>query len=108
LSGVSRSVRAVVTGLAVATLAVGVTMFAGNRPEVDPAPAVVAARPIPAPGEQSVTALALSVATPPRMLVGSDGRNHIAYDLLSTNATPVTITLTGVEVTTLDGRPLAR
>jgi hypothetical protein len=54
-----------------------------------------------------VTALAVSVATPPRLLAGSDGHTHIAYDLLSTNSTPVTITLTAVDVTTLDGRPLA-
>ena len=109
MSGVGRTVRTALTGLAVAALAVGVTSLAGSRTAPEPT-----AQPMIRPTAKAsvsqgtpVTALAVSVATPPRALPGSDGRTHVAYDLMSTNATPVTVTLTGVEVSSSDGRLLA-
>jgi hypothetical protein len=101
--------RAVMTGLAVAALALGVTSLAGGRSMSEPVaqPMIRPTAKVGATQGTPITALAVSVATPPRSLPGSDGRTHIAYDLLSTNSTPVTITLTGVEVMTTDGRSLA-
>jgi hypothetical protein len=106
MSGLRRSVSTVMTGLAVAALAIGVMSFAGSRRAAEPPPAA-AARPLPTAGMSPISALAVTVATSARALPGSDGRTHVAYDLLSTNSTPVTVTLTGVYVTTSDGRALA-
>ena len=53
-----------------------------------------------------VTALLVSAIGAPRSVPGSDGMEHTEYDLIITNAFTAPVTLSTVEVTTLDGQVL--
>jgi murein DD-endopeptidase MepM/ murein hydrolase activator NlpD len=55
-----------------------------------------------------VTALLVSATGAPRSVTGSDGMEHTEYDLIITNAFTAPVTLSTVEVTTLDGQLLLR
>jgi len=55
------------------------------------------ATPVPPSGEQYTPVIA-SVPSPPRWFTGSDGKVHLAYELLLTNAFAVPITVTAVDV----------
>lgn len=72
------------------------------------------AAPAGAVGGIRTTALAVQLATPARAVYGSDGRVHIVYDLLATNAFTAPVTLQSIQVRgagrtllTLRGRALA-
>ncbi|GMA15228.1 M23 family metallopeptidase (plasmid) [Deinococcus metallilatus] len=55
------------------------------------------------------TPVVQSVPSPPRWFLGTDGQVHLVYELLLTNAFPVPVTVTSVEVLgTAPSRPLAR
>ncbi|HEX5193708.1 MAG TPA: M23 family metallopeptidase [Solirubrobacteraceae bacterium] len=60
----------------------------------------------PAGASPKVTALLVSQSGPALVVRGSDGRRHIEYDLLITNAFPEPATLTSVRVLGLRGRTL--
>ncbi|GFG51942.1 peptidase M23 [Mycolicibacterium agri] len=53
--------------------------------------------PDPAAGQQ-VTPLLTSTLSTPRWFTGSDGRTHLAYELMLTNVVPAAVTLNTVEV----------
>src|SRR4051794_2994824 len=55
------------------------------------------ATPTPSTGEQ-YTPLLQSVHSPPRWFSGADGKVHLVYELLLTNAFPVPVTVTSVDV----------
>jgi hypothetical protein len=61
-----------------------------------------AAPPPPAPP------IAVSAPQPPLSVSGSDGRQHVEYDLVVTNTTATPATLTTVDVLTADGHLLLR
>jgi hypothetical protein len=72
------------------------------------------ATPARAAGGIRTTALAVQLATPARAVYGTDGRVHIDYDLLATNAFTAPVTLQSIQVRgagrvllTLRGRALA-
>ncbi len=63
---------------------------------------------VPAPadaGAAQTTALAAQVATPARAVHGSDGREHVEYDLVITNAFTATVTVDSIRVSS-NGRLL--
>jgi hypothetical protein len=62
----------------------------------------------PAPTDVRVTALVASATNGPVRVLGSDGMEHLEYDLIITNVFTVPITLTALEVTVPDGRVLLR
>ena len=55
------------------------------------------ATPIPPSGEQ-YTPIIQTVPSPPRWFTGSDGKIHLVYELLLTNAFAVPITVSAVDV----------
>jgi hypothetical protein len=55
------------------------------------------ATPVPPSGEQ-YTPIIQAVPSPPRWFTGSDGKVHLTYELLLTNAFPVPITVSAVDV----------
>ena len=58
--------------------------------------------------DEQYTALIQSVPSPPRWFKGTDGRVHLVYELLLTNAFPVPVTVTSVEILDADqGRVVA-
>lgn len=59
------------------------------------------------PASQS-TAIAVLAINKPLRVLGSDGKEHLEYDLVFTNVFPSPVTLTSIEVTTVDGRQLLR
>ncbi len=59
--------------------------------------AAAQATPVPVTGEQ-YTPVIQRVPTPPRWFEGADERVHLAYELLLTNAFPVPVTVSAVEV----------
>jgi hypothetical protein len=70
--------------------------------------AVVAASPTVAGGRDRTTALIVTQSGPAFVFRGSDGRRHIDYDLLITNASAAPVTLTSVEVLGSRGHALLR
>jgi Peptidase family M23 len=62
----------------------------------------------PAPPAVRVTALLASATNAPLGVLGSDGMEHLEYDLLITNVFAAPVTLTAIEVTAPDGRVLLR
>ncbi|MEP6631318.1 MAG: M23 family metallopeptidase [Lapillicoccus sp.] len=91
--------------ITVVALTVGVLMTASSS-----AGAVVVgaadSKPPASAEPKVITALTASVVGVPEPFRGSDGRLHIDYDLLLTNSLTAPVTVTSVEVSTLDGRPL--
>lgn len=61
-----------------------------------------------APPDSQNTAIAVSAINKPLHVLGSDGKEHLEYDLVSTNVFPSPVTLTSIEVTTADDRQLIR
>lgn len=59
------------------------------------------ATPVPAAGGEQYTPVIQAVHSTPRWFTGSDGQVHLVYELLLTNAFPVPVTVSAVEV--LDG-----
>lgn len=56
-----------------------------------------------------ISALVLSVPSPPRWFTGTDHQVHLAYELWLTNPLPAPVTITSVEVVDVDmGEPLIR
>lgn len=97
---IRNAVAATVVAFAVGLLMTGslsagaaVTEAAGSKPQAASEPKVI-------------TALAASVVGAAESFRGSDGRTHVDYDLLLTNALPAPVTATSVEVSTLEGRLL--
>ncbi len=70
------------------------------------APHTGAGQPIP-PAAQP-TALLVSATNAPLRVLGSDGQEHLEYDLIITNVFTAPVTLTTVEVIAPDGRALLR
>src|SRR5215213_7018393 len=67
------------------------------------------ATPISTAGGTQLTPLLDSVLAPPHWLTGTDGQVHLVYELLVTNAIPVPVTLSAVEVLDADsGATLVR
>jgi hypothetical protein len=64
------------------------------------------ATPAVIPAEHQLTPIVVSAIGGPITVLGSDGNEHIEYDLLVTNASRAPITLTAIDVSTLDGTPL--
>lgn len=56
-----------------------------------------------APVAEVTTALAVTAQAAPLRVTGSDGQEHLEYDLLMTNRAPVDVTLTSVDVLTTEG-----
>ena len=79
---------------ALVTLAVGATPGAGASQ--------------PAPPAAQPTALLVSATNAPLRVPGSDGMEHLEYDLLITNAFTAPVTVLSVDVTDPDGRVLLR
>ena len=61
----------------------------------------------PAAGE-TTTAIVVSATNDPLRVSGSDGLDHLEYDLLVTNGFAAPVTLTAIAVTTPDGETLLR
>lgn len=62
----------------------------------------------PTPPAPQTTAIFVSAINEPMHVMGSDGMEHIEYDLIITNAFNAPITLTSIEVNTPDGRQLLK
>jgi hypothetical protein len=62
----------------------------------------------PAPAATQTTALIVTATNAPLRVLGSDGLEHLEYDLIITNAFTTSVTLTAIEVIAPDGRPLLR
>lgn len=60
------------------------------------------------PVSQTTTAIVVSAINQPLPVLGSDGKKHLEYDLVSTNVFPFPVTLTLIEVTTVDDQQLLR
>jgi hypothetical protein len=60
----------------------------------------------PAPSSVQVTALHVGATNAPVRVLGSDGMEHLEYDLLITNVFTAPVTLTAIEVIAPDGRAL--
>jgi hypothetical protein len=58
------------------------------------------------PTDRHLTAIVVSAIGGPISVLGSDGHEHIAYDLVVTNVSSAPVTLTAIDVITLDGTPL--
>lgn len=58
--------------------------------------------------DAKVTALLASATNLPLRVLGSDGQEHLEYDLTLTNVFAAPVTLTSIEVTAPDGRVLLR
>jgi hypothetical protein len=58
--------------------------------------------------EQPLTTLEVRVLAPPHVVKGTDGRQHIEYDLAITNVFTSDVTLTSLEVRDQKGRSLLR
>lgn len=100
------SFRAILTLLALCAVALVVSLT--------PSLATGQATPAPTTSEQ-YTPVVQWVPSPPRWFTGSDGKMHLVYELLLTNAFPVPVTVsevatldaeTGAEIATLAGDPL--
>src|SRR4051794_951306 len=66
------------------------------------------ATPAVVPSVPQLTAIVVSALGAPVGVLGSDGQEHLEYDLLVTNAFSAPVTLTAVDVVTPDGTPLLR
>src|SRR5436190_22794022 len=62
----------------------------------------------PAPPAAQPTALLVSATNAPLRVLGSDGLEHLEYDLIISNAFTAPVTLLSVEVMDLDGHALLR
>ncbi|MGD9893295.1 MAG: M23 family metallopeptidase [Dehalococcoidia bacterium] len=62
----------------------------------------------PALSDVRVTALLATATNAPLRVLGSDGMEHLEYDLVLTNVFTAPVTLTAIEVTAPDGRVLLR
>ncbi|UBF26708.1 M23 family metallopeptidase [Kovacikia minuta CCNUW1] len=58
------------------------------------------------PTSKTTTAIIVSATNRPLRVLGSDGKEHLEYDLLFTNLLPSPITLTSIEVSTEKGQQL--
>lgn len=56
------------------------------------------ATPVPLAGANRATAILVSATNDPLRVPGSDGADHLEYDLIITNAYPAPVTLTSIEV----------
>src|SRR4051794_15590732 len=69
---------------------------------------VAGAQATPAPQtEMQYTPLLASVPTPPRWFRGADEQIHLVYELMLTNAFPIQVDLTALEVVNADGTAVA-
>jgi hypothetical protein len=67
------------------------------------------ATPVPVPaGARRLTAILVAATNAPLRVRGSDGLDHLEYDLVVTNTFPVPVTLTVVDVLGADDRSLLR
>jgi hypothetical protein len=66
------------------------------------------AAPAASPTAEATTAIVVTATHAPLRLPGSDGADHLEYDLLVTNVFAAPVTLTAVEVLTPDGGRLLR
>ena len=89
-------------GLAAATLSPLASHAHQATPMATPRP--------PAPGTRRplTTAIIVSATNDPFRVAGSDGKDHLEYDLIVTNAFPVPVTITMIEVLGDDGKLLQR
>ena len=75
-------------------------------------PSVASAQPgsaaTPRSGQVGTTAIAVSAARAPQHFLGTDGRQHIVYDLVITNVFTADVTLTSLEVRDGHGKVLLR
>ncbi|MFN8677267.1 MAG: M23 family metallopeptidase [Thermomicrobiales bacterium] len=78
----------------------GIATLPGSSRAQDATPAGA-----PAAGEKS-TAIVVSATNDPLRVAGSDGLDHLEYDLLVTNAFAAPVTLTSIAVTAPDGETL--
>jgi Peptidase family M23 len=60
------------------------------------------------PASPQLTALLVASTNAPLRVLGSDGLEHLEYDLIFTNYFPVPVTLTAIQVTGADGSELMR
>ena len=68
-----------------------------------------AATPLASPAAgQTTTAIVVSATNDPLRVSGSDGVDHLEYDLLVTNGFTAPVTLTSIAVTAPDGETLLR
>ena len=67
-----------------------------------------AATPTPSGGGKRLTPLLDHVLAPPHWFTGTDGRVHLVYELVVTNALPAPITVSAVEVRDADSETRLR
>ena len=75
----------------------GVSAQSSPIPQATPAPAT------PGVAGPKTTALIVSATNDPLRVAGSDGMDHLEYDLIVTNAFPEAVTITLIEVLGVDG-----
>jgi hypothetical protein len=103
---------AAVVGLS--ALVIGVLTVTGiltlEAPSTKPGAAAVGSTALPPvpQGEAQHAGIAVSALHIPMSVPGSDGMQHIEYDLVVTNTAATPATLTAVEVLASDGHPLLR
>ena len=86
--------------LAASLLAGAVSTLPGRSQAQDATPAASPA------ADETTTAIVVSATNDPLRVSGSDGLDHLEYDLLVTNGFTAPVTLTSIAVTAPDGEPL--
>jgi hypothetical protein len=79
-------------------LLLAVTLAVVVAQEVRMAPTHAQSAPVSQPTSEQITPITQSVLSLPRWFTGADNRVHLVYELLLTNAFPVPVTVTSVEV----------
>jgi Peptidase family M23 len=87
--GAGLAAAALTGGGAAAALARQVSPAAGTAPP---------ATPVTGTGAPATTAILVGATNKPLRVAGSDGADHLEYDLIITNALPAPLTLTAIEV----------
>ena len=103
--------RLLVAALLLLSVASSVSAGAPATPDpaatpATPATPAVAADVTPYPLSAEPTAIIVSATNDPFRVPGSDGMDHLEYDLIVTNIMPADLTLTSVDVTASSGDPL--
>ena len=80
----------------------GVNAQSSATPQATPAPAT------PGAAAPKPTAIIVSATNDPLRVAGSDGMDHLEYDLIVTNAFPEAVTITLIDVLGADGQVLQR
>jgi hypothetical protein len=88
--------------LVAATLLGAIATFPGSGQAQDATPVVSSV------GDEMATALVVSATNDPLRVCGSDGVDHLEYDLLVTNGFGAPVTLTSIAVSAPDGETLLR